>query len=168
MDAAPVTVPADVVGCEASVADDATVAGAAGLPVLRLPRLVGDHEAALQDLGGRSVLVDLWANWCAPCREEMPLLQEAYESHGDRIGFLGSTPRTRARLRSRCSPTWGVTYAHVVDEHRALMTGLAVPGLPVTLAVAADGRVVDRQVGPVSTARLGELVSRLTAEVASP
>lgn len=47
-------------------------------------------------------------------------------------------------------------------------TPTAAAGLPVTLAVAADGRVVDRQVGPVSAARLEELVSRVAAEATAP
>lgn len=167
-DATPVTVPADVAGCEAFAADGATVGGAAGVPALRLPCLVGSQEVALEDLGRRPVLVNLWASWCAPCREEMPLLQEAYERYGDRIGFLGvNTQDTRPAAVSLLADL-GVTYAHVVDEDKALLTELAAPGLPVTLAVAADGRVVDRQVGPVSTARLEELVSRLAAETTAP
>lgn len=167
-DTTPVAVPGDVAGCESFAADGATAGGAEGVPALRLPCLVGDQEVALDDLGGRPVLVNLWASWCAPCREEMPLLQAAHERYGDRIGFLGvNTEDTRPAAVSVLIDL-GVTYAHVVDEDKALLTELAAPGLPVTLAVAADGRVVDRQVGPVSAARLEELVSRLAAEAATP
>lgn len=154
-------------GCEAFAADGATVGGAAGVPALRLPCLVGGQDVALQDLGGRPVLVNLWASWCAPCREEMPLLQAAYERDGDRIGFLGvDTQDTRPAAVSLLSAL-GVTYAQVVDEDRALMTALAAPGLPITLAVAADGRVVDRQIGALSAVRLQELVTRLTNDATS-
>ena len=154
-------------GCEAFAADVATVRGAAGVPALRLPCLVGAQEVALEDLGGRPVLVNLWASWCAPCREEMPLLQAAYERFGDRIGFLGvNTQDTRPAAVSLLTDL-GVTYAHVVDEDKALLTELAAPGLPVTLAVAADGRIVDRQVGPVSADPLEELASRLVADAAA-
>ncbi|WP_409333180.1 TlpA family protein disulfide reductase [Trujillonella humicola] len=162
-DEARVAVPADVAGCESFAADGATVEGTAGLPALRLPCLVGNQEMALEDLGGRPVLVNLWASWCGPCREEMPVLQAAYESYGDRVGFLGvNTQDSRSAAISLLTDV-GVTYAHVVDEDGALLAELAARGLPVTLAVAADGRVVDRQLGPVSSARLEELLSQLTA-----
>lgn len=167
-DATPVAVPADVAGCEAFAADGATVGGAAGVPALRLPCLVGGQEVALEDLGGRPVLVNLWASWCAPCREEMPLLQAAYERYGDRVGFLGvNTEDTRSAAVSLLSDL-KVTYAHVVDEEKALLTELAAPGLPVTLAVAADGRIVDRQLGAVSAARVEELASRLADDATAP
>lgn len=164
----PVAVPADVAGCESFTADGAVVGGAAGLPALRLPCLVGGQEVALEDLGGRPAVVNLWASWCAPCREEMPLLQGAYMRYGDRIGFLGvNTEDTRSAAVSLLSDL-GVTYAHVVDEDKALLTEVAAPGLPVTLAVAADGRVVDRQIGAVSAARLEELASRLADDATGP
>ncbi|GAB3326927.1 hypothetical protein GCM10027451_52300 [Geodermatophilus aquaeductus] len=166
--APPVAVPDAVAGCEALAADGATTGGADGLPALRLPCLTGGQEVALEDLGGRPVVVNLWASWCAPCREEMPLLQAAYERHGDRVGFLGVDTEDSRPAAVSLLTDLGVTYAQVVDEDKALMTALAVPGLPVTLAVAADGRVVDRQVGQVSAERLEELVTRLTDDAPTP
>lgn len=56
----------------------------------------------------------------------------------------------------------------VVDKDEALLTERATPGLPVTLAVAADGRIEDRQIGEISAARLEELVTRLAAEATAP
>ncbi|WP_336031490.1 TlpA family protein disulfide reductase [Geodermatophilus sp. FMUSA9-8] len=163
-----VAVPDAVAGCEAFAADGVTTGGADGLPALRLPCLTGGGDVALADLGGRPALVNLWASWCGPCREELPLLQAAHDRYGDRVGFLGvNTEDTRPAAVSLLTDL-GVTYAQVVDEDKALMTALAVPGLPVTLAVAADGRVVDRQVGEVSAERLEELASRLAADAGVP
>jgi thiol-disulfide isomerase/thioredoxin len=114
------------------------------------------------------VLVNLWASWCAPCREEMPLIEDAYARSGDQIGFLGvNTEDSRSAAVSLLADL-DVTFAHVVDQEGRLLTELGLPGLPVTLAVAADGRVIDRQVGQLSGARLDEMVAELTADAPTP
>lgn len=158
--------PADVAGCEEFAADGVSVGGDAGVPAVRLPCLVDGPDVALDDLGDRPVLVNLWASWCAPCREEMPLLQQAYERYGDRVGFLGVNTEDPRSAAVALLADLDVTYAQVVDTDKELMTGLAAPGLPVTLAVDADGRVVDRQIGQMSAARLDELVAGLASRAA--
>lgn len=162
-----VAVPDAVPGCESFTADGETVTDGDRLPALSLPCMVPGQDVTLDDLGDRPVLVNLWASWCGPCREEMPLLQTAYERDGDVIGFLGvnteDTPSAAASLLAELD----VTYAHVVDREKELLTELVAPGLPITLAVAADGRILDRQIGQASADRLDELVSLLVADAAS-
>lgn len=163
-----VTVPEEVAGCESFVADGQSVSGDGGVPAVRLPCLAEGPDVTLDDLGARPVLVNLWASWCAPCRKEMPLLQQAYERFGDRVGFLGvNTADSRSAAVSLIADL-GVTYAHVVDSDKEVLTELAVPGLPVTLAVAPDGRILDRQIGELSEARLEELVNGLAASAPAP
>ncbi|GAB4082044.1 TlpA family protein disulfide reductase [Modestobacter muralis] len=165
---APVDVPRDVATCESfAAADGQRARNGDTLPALSLPCLVPGEDVALDDLGDRPVLVNLWASWCGPCREEMPLLQAAYERSRDRIGVLGvdteDTPSAAASLLADLD----LTYAHVVDREKELLTELGAPGLPVTLAVAADGTILDRQIGQASADRLDELVSLLLADAAS-
>ena len=164
----PVVVPDGVAGCQSFVPDGTSAPGDGGVPAVRLPCLTDGPDVALDDLGSRPVLVNLWATWCAPCREEMPLLQQAYERYGDQIGFLGvDTQDTRSAAVSFLAD-FGITYAHVVDADKQLLTELGAPGLPVTLAVDAGGRIVDRQIGQMSAARLEELVTGLAASAPTP
>ena len=162
-----VAVPGDVAGCDSFAADGQGAENGDTLPARSLPCLVPGEDVALDDLGDRPVLVNLWASWCAPCREEMPLLQEMYERDGDRIGFLGVNTEDTPSAAASLLGDLGVTYAHVVDRDKELLTELGAPGLPVTLAVAADGRILDRQVGQASAERLDELVSLLVADAAT-
>ena len=157
-------IPAAVAGCASFAADGGTVGEGEGLPALRLPCLVEGEDVFLDDLGDRPVLVNLWATWCAPCREEMPLLQETYQRNGDRVGFLGVLTQDTPSAAASLLDDLDVTYAHVVDRDKRLLIELSAPGLPVTLAVAADGRILDRQIGPVTAARLEELVSLLAED----
>ena len=159
-------VPADVSGCEAFAADGASADD--GLPALRLPCLAGGPDVSLDDLGDRPVLVNLWASWCAPCREEMPLIEDAYARSGDRIGFLGVNTEDPRSAAVSLLADLDVTFAHLVDQEGRLLAELGLPGLPVTLAVAPDGRVIDRQVGQLSAARLDEMVAELTADAPTP
>ena len=164
----PVAVPATVADCGEFAADGATASGGDTLPALRLPCMVGGEDVDMDDLGDRPVLVNLWASWCAPCREEMPLLQDASERYGDRIGFLGVNTEDPPSAAASLLADLGVTYASVVDRDRRLLEELAAPGLPVTLAVAEDGRVLARQVGQMSAERLQELVDELLADGGAP
>jgi thiol-disulfide isomerase/thioredoxin len=159
-------VPSDVADCAPFTADGQSIAGEDALPSLRLPCLAGGPDVSMDDLGSRPVLVNLWASWCGPCREEMPMLQAAYERSGSQVGFLGVTTQDTRSASASFLGDFGVTYAHVVDDDGTLLKELAVPGLPVTLAVDADGRIIDRQIGQLTESRLAELVAKLEAAAA--
>ena len=160
-------VPDNVAGCESFAADGEAATDGDALPALTLRCLVPGTDVSLDDLGDRPVLVNLWASWCAPCRDEMPLLQAAYERDGDRVGFLGVNTEDTPSAAASLLDDLDVTYAHVVDREKKLLAALAAPGLPVTIAVAADGRILDRQVGQMSAERMDELVARLVADAAA-
>ena len=63
------------------------VAGSS-LPAVALPCLGGDGEVDLRSIEGPAVL-NLWAGWCGPCREELPLLARLHERAGDRVQVVG-------------------------------------------------------------------------------
>src|SRR5437763_7149848 len=59
-----------------------------------LPRLEGGGSGKIADFRGRWVLVNFWASWCAPCRQESPALEHFYDRHrGDRFTVLGIDTR---------------------------------------------------------------------------
>ncbi len=138
--------------------------GANGLPPLTLPCLGPGADVALQQLTGRPTLVNLWATWCLPCREEMPMLQEAHDAHGDRIRFLGVNVQDDPHAARWFLDDLGTSYPHVVDSGGDLPRALGVRGLPLTLVVDHDGRVVDRWVGQLTPDGLQQLVDRVVAQ----
>lgn len=114
-----------------------------GLPDVTLACLGGGTDVRLAGLRGRPHVVNLWASWCAPCREELPVLQAAHTSLGDAVGFLGvdySDPDPAAALA--LADRSGVTYPLVADPDEDVRKALGVIGLPQTVFVDADGRVV--------------------------
>ena len=89
----------------------------------------------------------------------MPRLQAAHKRHGDRIQFLGVNTKDRPDWAGEFVAEIKVTYPEVVDVDGQLLASLHSPGLPVTVALDKEGRIVGRQIGEVSDQRLTELVA---------
>ncbi len=139
--------------------DPADEAVSNGLPRTALPCLGTDQVVNLAGLPREPMVINFWAQWCAPCREESPYLREAFQQV-DGVSFVGinyQDPQADWALEFAALAEW--TYPHVQDVERTLRTVLKVPGLPVTLFVAADGQVAGRHVGGIeSTEQLLSLI----------
>jgi cytochrome c biogenesis protein CcmG/thiol:disulfide interchange protein DsbE len=115
-------------------------------------------QADLDGLRGRVVVVNFWASWCVPCREEMPALEQASQAYAEAgrpvtvIGVDASDVRSEA---AKFLGEVGVTYPTVYDQ-QGLRGGVAaswtVTALPQTWFVARDG------------SRAGRIAGRLTVE----
>lgn len=130
------------------------------LPDLSLRCLTSQREVRLRDLGGKPLVVNLWATWCGPCREEMSMLQAAHDDFGERVAFLGVNTKDPSTVAGPFLEEVGVRYPQVVDPAAELLRSTRVPGLPVTLFVAQDGEVVHQCIGQLDRARLDELVAK--------
>ena len=128
------------------------------LAELVLPCLTGGPAVNLAHLGGRPMVINLWATWCGPCREEMPILQDGYQRFGDQVSFVGVATKDSPQGAAAFLEDVGVVYPQLVDVDGQLLASLGIPGLPVTLVLDAQGRVMNRHVGPLSTDGLGDLV----------
>lgn len=116
--------------------------GDGALPELELACLGAGGAVDLSRLRGPAV-VNLWASWCKPCREELPLFARLDEQTGDRLAVVGidvqdSDPEAAVRLAADA----GVTYPQLVDPDSVARGPLRVVGLPQTLFVDAQGRMV--------------------------
>jgi cytochrome c biogenesis protein CcmG/thiol:disulfide interchange protein DsbE len=119
-------------------------------PTFTLERLNGEGKLALESLRGKAVVVNWWATWCGPCREEMPLLQEASERWKKRgVVFVGiDVQDLRSDARDFLEET-GVTYANVYDGKGSTVGRYGLTGYPETFFINAEGDVVFRIAGPV-------------------
>jgi cytochrome c biogenesis protein CcmG/thiol:disulfide interchange protein DsbE len=142
---------------------DSGAGGANHLPEWRLPCLVSGPPVNLARLGGKPVLINLWATWCGPCREEMPILQNAHISHRDEIAFLGIDTKDNPERAAAFLEEVGATYPQVVDlDGRLLVEHLRVPGLPVTVVLDSDGEVIKKHVGAFTEESLDSLIREVT------
>ncbi|WP_298433206.1 TlpA disulfide reductase family protein [Ottowia sp.] len=104
----------------------------------------------LAELKGRPVLVNFWATWCAPCKEEMPTLQTLAELEGERLVVLAVNVREQASRAARFVQSAGLTQLHVLPDPRgATARAWGVGVFPTTVLIDREGRAIRTVTGAV-------------------
>lgn len=132
--------------------DPSTPARPSGLPDLTLSCLGGGRAVRLAGLRGTPLVINVWAQWCGPCRSEAPAFATVSATAGRRISLLGvdyDDPSPAAALAYASSAGW--RYPQLTDPDRRLAGPLRVPGPPQTIFVDAAGTVVYRHSGPFTS-----------------
>ena len=115
-------------------------------PAFELPAPLG--TVTLQALRGKVVLLDFWASWCAPCRHSFPWMNEMQSRHeaaGLRIVAVNvDRQRADAEAFLRQLPA---RFAVAFDERGEVPRRYAIKGMPTSVLVGADGRVLRQHVG---------------------
>ncbi|EFI53097.1 TlpA disulfide reductase family protein [Afipia sp. 1NLS2] len=110
------------------------------------------HTFRLADLKGRAVLLNLWATWCAPCREEMPSLDRLQAKLGGaRLQVLAvSIDRQGVSVVRPFYRDLGLHSLGIdLDPSGRAPSVFGIEGLPATLLIDAQGREIGRKVGPL-------------------
>jgi cytochrome c biogenesis protein CcmG, thiol:disulfide interchange protein DsbE len=120
-------------------------------PASPLPRLEGGGSASLADYRGRWVLVNFWASWCIPCREEAPALESFQRRHGD-DGFtvLGIDSRDLSGDGRAFVRRFGLRYPQLRDGDGSMAHDFGTTGVPENFLIDPRGRVRLLLRGPVS------------------
>ena len=124
---------------------------------------LASYDALLAELRGTPVLVNVWASWCGPCRDEAPQLAAAHAEYGDRVQFLGVDILDEREAARRFMHEFGWTYPSVFDLPGAIRDGLGLLGQPVTLFYDASGELVATWTGALSEDVLRENLEAIAA-----
>jgi cytochrome c biogenesis protein CcmG/thiol:disulfide interchange protein DsbE len=131
-------------------------------PSSTLPRLEGSGEGSLADYRGRWVLVNFWASWCDPCKEEAPDLQDFQERHaGAGFTVLGIDSRDLSDDGRAFVERYGLTYPQLHDGDGASAHEYGTTGYPENFLVDPQGKVRLVQFGPVTDEYLRKHVAPL-------
>lgn len=122
-----------------------------------------DRTITLADqLGTRPVVLNFWASWCEPCKDEAPEFRAAALAFEDEVTFLGVSTLDGRGPASRFMEAYDVPFDSVTDPPpgRAAKR-FGVTGVPETIFIDRDGRVVGRYIGAFTGDQLEGLVRRL-------
>jgi thiol-disulfide isomerase/thioredoxin len=123
-------------------APDFSVGGVAGAPI------------RLSALRGKPLLLNFWATWCIPCRQELPALQRFAGDQDGRWSVLGLDELENAKdVRAFAGPL-GVTYPLAVDGDGSIAQRYRVQGLPTSFVIDAQGIIRQTHLGALDAATL--------------
>lgn len=118
--------------------------------ILREAQLQGlsGSSRRLSEFRGKPLIINVWASWCGPCREEMGSLERLYRRDGGKhfnvIGISTDDYRDRALMFLRQADT---SFSHFIDSKLFMENMLGADRIPLTLLVDADGRVLAKVYG---------------------
>jgi len=132
------------------------------LPEIELTDLATGKRRRIAEWDGQPLLLNFWATWCAPCRNEMPLLEQLHQERGGRgPAVVGIAIDHEEPVRSFVGET-GVSYPILVGQEDAMSVaeafGPAFVGLPLTVVVAPGGEIIATHMGELHVEDLARIV----------
>jgi thiol-disulfide isomerase/thioredoxin len=135
-------------------------------PAFTLPDLLG-NETSLADLRGRPVIIDFWATWCAPCVQQIPVLNAFQAAHYGEVSVLGIAVDSQGiEVVAPFATEHDIQYPVLLGDE-SLAQEYGAFGFPSLYVIAPDGSIAANHVGVISEEELEEaLVSAAARSVA--
>ncbi|MGZ0019856.1 TlpA family protein disulfide reductase [Nitrosomonas sp. wSCUT-2] len=145
--------------------------GAKAILEASLPDLKGDDQAVSQWLG-KVMVVNFWATWCTPCREEIPEFIEAQSKYGDQgLIFVGIAIDQPDKVKM-FSQEFGINYPVLIGSFNTWSlleaAGNRMSALPYTVVLNRSGEIVDTYLGRVNLKKLEKLIEPLLKQQPVP
>ena len=126
-------------------------------------RLFNGKTLHLSELRGKTLLLDFWASWCLPCREEARDLEAAWKRQGNDVVFLGINIQDKKAAALEFIEEFGITFANGPDPDGKISVDYGVWGIPE----APTGRITYKHVGTVPPAVLAARLREARRDVVS-
>ncbi|WP_322508818.1 TlpA disulfide reductase family protein, partial [Anaerolinea sp.] len=113
-------------------------------------RSIDGGTIRLSDLQGKVVILNFWASWCPPCREEMPALQRVYQVHqsqGVEVIAVNATSQDTLSDVLNFVQDNGLTFSVLLDEQGDVQSTYRISGLPTTFFIDREGKIRELIIG---------------------
>ncbi len=109
------------------------------------------QELKLSDLEGKTVLLNFWASWCMPCRQEAGALESSWQKYKDKdVVFVGVNVWDDNSNAQKYLSKFGSGYTHGLDPNEEIQVDYGVGGVPETFFIDSSGNVRDKFTGPLT------------------
>jgi len=132
-------------------------------PNFELENLFG-QSVQLGDFHGKTVLLNFWATWCAPCRIEMPYLQTRYEISNDKFALLAVNNGENYEDVETFVKEYGLTFDVLLDPNAEVQSLFRVRGYPTTILIDPEGIIRFQHIGIMTEDQLDHVLQKYSAE----
>lgn len=134
-------------------------------PAFDLERLDAPGRVRLGDLAGKVVVVNFYASWCIPCREEAPALVRVWERYRKSdVVFVGIVYQDAPQAAKQFHERYGQTWPAALDDDGRTALAFGVFGIPETYFIGKDGVIEGRHIGPIDEATLTRGIEALRSK----
>lgn len=131
--------------------EDTGIETGEGAPAFELPMLDKDETLALSDLEGNFAVVNMWASWCPPCRDEMPDFIDFYENYKDEgvdvVGINMTTSEQGLDPVRQFADDFQMPFHTVLDENGEIEEAYNIHVMPTTYIIDPDGNIAHERRG---------------------
>ncbi len=120
-----------------------------GLPDQVFDCLGDTATVSLAQVRGTPMVVNVWASWCPPCIEELPLLEKVSRELKGKVDFIGINLEDDPMKALQLMQDFGISYPSVIDRSGDTRAPLTIPGPPVTFFVTSEGVIAGRWDGAI-------------------
>jgi len=123
------------------------------------------RTVTLSELRGEVVIINFWASWCPPCREEAAYLEETWRKYQDQgVVFIGVDYVDTEKEALAYIQEFDITYLNGPDIGTRISQAFNIQGVPETYFVAKSGELRGVHIGPMQSPQLDEKIEELLAE----
>jgi cytochrome c biogenesis protein CcmG/thiol:disulfide interchange protein DsbE len=130
-------------------------------PAFSLHTIEGRRTISLASLRGRPVVLNFWQSSCVPCRQEQPLLVDAYRAYGGRVAFVGVSYEDALSAARAFARTHGGVWPTLRDPDGQLAIAYGVYGIPETFFIDRAGVIRAKVIGPMGKGTLERHILQL-------
>ncbi len=152
--------------CKSEISGNSTDNQVKIAPEFRLADLKGEESYTLSQFKGKPVILNFWATWCGPCREEMPFLQKSWEKYkNDGLVFIGINIMDDSSSAIDFLNDYNINYLNLMDKPGDVSGKYGVAALPATFFISKEGNIYKQNYGPFLGETGEELFIKYTEEI---